>query len=290
VIVVFEAPLNDDLSGFTKRLWALNISHRVVFEQTQQLIVFDEKSAELVALLYDHWQCNGELPEQLLAQLSEQHEVIATQSNTRGVDYKKIPLVITLLVSSLLLSLLVDFGADIESLKHFTITDFVVKSSSINYYNLSHNFETLELWRFVSPIFIHFNIAHIIFNALWIWVVGNVIEQRQGSVCLLLITIFAGISSNIGQYYVSGPVFGGLSGVVYALISYAWLWDKLHMDKFRVVSNALMGFMIVWLVLGYTGLLSQLGLGNIANTAHLVGLVCGLLAVLCVKIAKRLKQ
>jgi len=109
-------------------------------------------------------------------------------------------------------------------------------------------------------------------------------------VCLLIITIFAGISSNIGQYYVSGPVFGGLSGVVYALISYAWLWDKLHAEKFRVVSNALMGFMIVWLVLGYTGLLSQLGLGNIANTAHLVGLVCGLLAVLLVKMAKTLKQ
>jgi len=290
VIIVFEAPLNEDLSGFTKRLWALKISHRVVFEQTQQLVVLDEQSAELVALLYEHWQSNGELPEQLLTQLSEQSEVIATQSNTRRVDYRKIPLVITLLVTSILLSLLVDFGADIESLKYYTITDFELKNNSINYYNLSQNFETLELWRFVSPIFIHFNIAHIMFNALWIWVVGSVIEQRQGSVCLLLITIFAGISSNIGQYYVAGPVFGGLSGVVYALISYAWLWDKLHTNKLSVVSNALMGFMIVWLVLGYTGLLSQLGLGNIANTAHLVGLVCGFLAVLLVKTAQTLKQ
>jgi len=280
VIVVFKAPLDEDLSDFTKQLWALNISHRVIFEQSQLLVVPDEKSAELVTLLYDHWQEKGEVPEQLLASLSD-HQVIDSKRTNRArtIDFKKIPLVISLLLVSVLLSMAVDFGANIESLKYFTITDFELRGNSVNYFSLSHNFSSLELWRFISPIFIHFNIPHIIFNGLWIWVVGSIIEQRQGSVVLLFVTLFSGVSSNLAQYMVSGPIFGGLSGVVYAVIGYAWLWDKLRTDKLAVVSNALMGFMIAWLVLGYTGLLSELGLGNIANTAHLIGLICGLLAV-----------
>jgi len=274
MIVVFSAPLNADLSGFTKQLWKMKIVHRVVIEQSQVLIVEDEHNAKLVTQLYQHWQQGGDFDPELVRQVAEVGGN-STTTNSRAVNFKKIPLVLLLLVASLLLTLGIDFGQNIELRRLLSITDF----DYVGRYNtLNQSFESLQLWRFISPIFMHFSIIHLIFNGLWIWVIGTVIEQQQKSLVLLGIVIFSAISSNVVQYLVSGPYFGGLSGVVYALISYAWLWDKLTEKKLLVVSNALMGFMVVFLGLGYSGLLTQLGLGDIANTAHLSGLVSGLIA------------
>ncbi|EPJ54678.1 MAG: hypothetical protein OFPI_05820 [Osedax symbiont Rs2] len=274
MIVVFSAPLDVDLSGFTKQLWKMKIVHRVVIEQSQVLIVEDEHNAQLVTQLYQHWQQEGELTPELVREVAQIGSNSATE-NSRAVDFKKIPLVLLLLVSSLLLTLGIDFGQNIELRKLLSITDFDYVGG---YNSLNQSLESMQLWRFISPIFMHFSIIHLIFNGLWIWVIGTVIEQQQKSLVLLGIVIFSAISSNIVQYLVSGPYFGGLSGVVYALISYAWLWDKMTEKKLLVVSNALMGFMVVFLVLGYSGLLTRLGLGDIANTAHLSGLVAGLIA------------
>jgi GlpG protein len=195
-----------------------------------------------------------------------------------------------LLLSSAGLSLWVDFGENIEALRYLTVTDFVNEGNRLKYTSIDYNFESMQLWRFISPIFVHFNLTHIVFNSLWIWIVGSVIERQHRSIALLLIVLFSGIASNVAQFIVSGPIFGGLSGVVYAIIGYAWLWDKLRSDKLSVVSNALMMFMIFWLVLGYSGLLSQLGFGNMANTAHLVGLISGLLCVPSIILIKKISS
>ena len=287
MIVVFSAPLDVDLSGFTKQLWKMKIVHRVVIEQSQVLIVEDEHNAQLVTQLYEHWQQGGEINPELVQEVTKIGNKSA-KINSRTVDFKKIPLVILLLVSSLLLTLGIDFGQNIELRRLLSIADFDYLGG---YNTLNQSLESMQLWRFISPIFMHFSIIHLIFNGLWIWVIGTVIEQQQKSLVLLGIVIFSAISSNVVQYMVTGPYFGGLSGVVYALISYAWLWDKLAEKKLLVVSNALMGLMLVFLALGYSGLLTRLGLGDIANTAHLSGLVAGLIAaiVLAVINASRLK-
>ncbi len=296
MIKVFEAPLNEDLAPFTKQLWAMRITHRVVFEDQQILIVENLEHAELVSQLYQYWQQTGEFPK---AADGEPLDVLPANpipqspifSNNRSARQKipiaRIPLVIVLLLISLALSLVTNFGSNYELLAHFTITEFEVNGSQINYYSLEQNFKSMELWRFISPIFVHFNLPHIAFNGLWIWVVGRVIESRHSTWVMLFIALFSGIASNLAQYYQTGPVFGGLSGVVYAVISYAWLWDKMAANKLRVVSNGLMGFMIIWLVLGYSGVLSSLGLGQIANTAHLAGLVSGLLAAVVIRALRK---
>lgn len=280
MIKVFDAPLNEDLAPFTRKLWELRITHRVLFEDRQILIVEDEMQAQKVLELYQHWHQSGTFPEPLQTELEGQR-AFAGFRRRRGpvISPQNIPVAIALLVLSIGLTIITNFGADYGLLAHFTITDFQVRGNQINYYSLEHNFDSLELWRFLSPIFIHFNLPHIVFNGLWIWIVGRVIEFRHGNLALLFIALLSGIVSNIAQYYQTGPVFGGLSGVVYAIISYAWLWDRLTDNKLAVVSNGLMGFMIIWLVLGYSGMLSQLGFGQIANTAHLAGLISGIFAV-----------
>ena len=76
--------------------------------------------------------------------------------------------------------------------------------------------------------------------------------------------------SNVAQFYHHGPVFGGMSGVVYGLLGYVWLRGKFDPASGLFVHSSTVTMMLIWLVACYVGLL-----GNIANTAHLVGLLMG---------------
>lgn len=69
----------------------------------------------------------------------------------------------------------------------------------------------------------HFSLMHILFNLLWWWYLGGAVEKRIGSGKLVVITIISALLSGFVQHQVSGPWFGGLSGVVYALMGYVWL-------------------------------------------------------------------
>ncbi|MEI4930579.1 rhomboid family intramembrane serine protease GlpG [Aeromonas caviae] len=133
-------------------------------------------------------------------------------------------------------------------------------------------FTDWQAWRYVTPAFIHFSVLHLVFNLLWWWYLGGQIEQRLGSGKLFILLIVGAALPNIAEFFVSGPRFGGLSGVVYALLGYSWLRARLQPDCGLAMPPALMGFMLVWLVLGF---LDMLGTPT-ANMAHLVGLLVGL--------------
>ncbi|MFQ2517561.1 rhomboid family intramembrane serine protease GlpG [Aeromonas caviae] len=133
-------------------------------------------------------------------------------------------------------------------------------------------FTDWQAWRYVTPAFIHFSVLHLVFNLLWWWYLGGQIEQRLGSGKLFILLIIGAALPNIAEFFVSGPRFGGLSGVVYALLGYSWLRTRLQPDCGLAMPPALMGFMLVWLVLGF---LDMLGTPT-ANMAHLVGLLVGL--------------
>ena len=62
-----------------------------------------------------------------------------------------------------------------------------------------------EIWRLITPIFIHFNVMHILFNMFILRDEGSLIEMRQGSKVLILLVITIGIGSNLGQYFYRGP-------------------------------------------------------------------------------------
>lgn len=133
-------------------------------------------------------------------------------------------------------------------------------------------FTDWQAWRYVTPAFIHFSVLHLVFNLLWWWYLGGQIEQRLGSGKLFILLIVGAALPNIAEFFASGPRFGGLSGVVYALLGYSWLRTRLQPDCGLVMPPALMGFMLVWLVLGF---LDMLGTPT-ANMAHLAGLLVGL--------------
>ncbi|SEG70833.1 rhomboid family intramembrane serine protease GlpG [Vibrio hangzhouensis] len=128
-----------------------------------------------------------------------------------------------------------------------------------------------QIWRWFTHALLHFSALHIIFNLLWWWQLGGDIEKHLGSRKLLEIFLIAAAVSGTGQYWVEGANFGGLSGVVYALVGYLWMLTWKRPELGLVIQKPLVAFMLVWLVLGFF----QPFLA-IANMAHLTGLVSGI--------------
>lgn len=125
--------------------------------------------------------------------------------------------------------------------------------------------------RLIGPVFFHFSLLHIAFNTMWWWQLGGSIEKVMGKMELVQLFLLSAILSNLGQFIVSGPNFGGLSGVVYGVVGYVWWAGWLAPEKGLVLSKAIVGFLLFWLLLGFVDVLPV----NMANTAHLLGLVSG---------------
>ncbi|MEX0702181.1 MAG: rhomboid family intramembrane serine protease [Planctomycetales bacterium] len=136
-----------------------------------------------------------------------------------------------------------------------------------------------QIWRLVTPIFMHFGLLHIVFNMLWMRQLGVAIELRRGSLKFLWFVLLIAAVSNLAQYHVnmatdsrSGPFFGGMSGVVFGLFGYMWMQSKLDPFSGFFMPPNLVFWMIAWFFLCMTGVV-----GQIANTAHGVGLGVGML-------------
>lgn len=134
-------------------------------------------------------------------------------------------------------------------------------------------FDLTESWRFVSPAFLHFSALHIVFNLLWWWQLGGIVEKQHGKQRLLILFLFTASAANIAQYFLVGPYFGGLSGVVYGLVGYCWLYGIMNKSSRVNLANSYFMFLLAWLVFGFMDLLPT----HVANYAHLVGLLAGLL-------------
>ncbi|MGB1237080.1 MAG: rhomboid family intramembrane serine protease [Pseudomonadales bacterium] len=277
MVVALAVAHDVDLASFTAYLWQAGVAHRVVHRERQLILVPSDAEIEALQALFDAW-CEDRLPP--LAS--------PRQSRQRTQQWLRAPLSLILMLASLVASVALGFGENLALLQNLSITPFSVRQDSILYTALYANIESLELWRFFTPVLMHFSVPHLVFNSLWVIVAGSVIERRQGRLFYIALILFCAVSSNVAQYYATGPVFGGLSGIVYALISYCWLWDRLcttPQRKLNAVSDGIFAFMLIWLVLGFTGLLASLGLGKIANMAHSAGLITGLLcAALHVKL------
>jgi GlpG protein len=133
--------------------------------------------------------------------------------------------------------------------------------------------ENGQWWRLLGPAVIHFSVLHIAFNLLWWWSLGKQIEKIFGLSSLLMLFVFSAVVSNVAQLLVTGPNFGGLSGVVYALVGCVWWLGWLKPSWGISLPKPIVVFLLIWLVVGYLDILPV----HMANTAHTVGLICGCL-------------
>ena len=147
-----------------------------------------------------------------------------------------------------------------------------------------------EWWRLLTPTFLHFSLTHLAFNCLWIYILGSKTEELDGKGLLLFVFVTSSILSNAGQFlWTQQILFGGLSGGVYGLLGYCFIIE-LDGKKGRYgLPEALYLFMLIWLLIGFTGILSVFGFGNVANTAHLIGMIAGFIIGLITKYSLILK-
>ncbi|HSX38179.1 MAG TPA: rhomboid family intramembrane serine protease [Chlamydiales bacterium] len=143
-----------------------------------------------------------------------------------------------------------------------------------------------EIWRLFSPALLHSQFFHILFNMIWLWILGRPIEQRIGIFKTAALTLVSGVGSNTIQYLVSGPFFIGYSGVVMALAGFIWMrervapWEGYPLNRTTIFFLALfIGIMLVFSLVSFFLQLfaSDRFAFDIANTAHITGAIIGAL-------------
>ncbi|MGN1394349.1 MAG: rhomboid family intramembrane serine protease [Succinivibrionaceae bacterium] len=145
-----------------------------------------------------------------------------------------------------------------------------------------------NLWRVLTPIFIHFSIVHLLFNVVIFWNLSGDIERYQGKLKILSLVLLSAIVSNSFQYYLNNGNcnFGGLSGVVNSVISYMMVISFVHIFSLKYyIARSLFILSFIFVICGYLFKL------NFANECHLFGLLFGLFyGVFDIFFSKKLKK
>jgi len=134
-----------------------------------------------------------------------------------------------------------------------------------------------EVWRIITPAILHGSIGHLAMNMFGIFMLGAAIERIQGRFTIgiiLVVTAMAGtlIQAVWPEFNNGGPNGIGASGAAYGLFGYI-LVRPFHDKNFPIglpPSAAIMGLM--FLMLGIAMVIP-----NIANGAHVGGLVAGMI-------------
>ncbi len=141
-----------------------------------------------------------------------------------------------------------------------------------------------EIWRLFSPVVLHRDLLHILFNMLWLWYLGRPIEQRIGPLRTLLLTLIVGIGSNTIQYFMSGPFFIGYSGVITGFAGFIWMRERIAPWEGYPLNKATLLFLLFFIaaifalqiVAFFIQIFSAYNFApNIANTAHIAGALIG---------------
>jgi GlpG protein len=198
---------------------------------------------------------------------------------SRRASWLALPVTRILILLSVAATLSGGLGSESEVVQWLSITRYEVSEGVLSSQPGLIEILQGQVWRLLTPVFLHasllhhnLGLLHILFNMLWLLDLGGMIERTQGGRSLLAKLLVMGVASNLLQYRLGGPAFGGMSGVVYGLLGYCWIRGKLDLTSGLYVNPQVMFFMTFWFFLGFSGLV-----GPIANAAHGGGLAVGLL-------------
>lgn len=138
-----------------------------------------------------------------------------------------------------------------------------------------------DLYRFVTPMFLHVDLMHLAFNMVALYSVGEVLERVLGRGSFLLLYFVGGITGNAISYASSvllpgqAVVSAGASTSVFALFVAVALLGLLHKGNrryFSQYSKSMLGIIAINVV--YTFLVP-----SISISGHLGGALGGLIAM-----------
>jgi rhomboid protease GluP len=156
-----------------------------------------------------------------------------------------------------------------------------------------------QWWRFVTPMFLHVNILHLMVNMYSLWIVGPYVEKLYGSAKFVVFWVLTGVAAVVASYFtVVGPdtrlaplgrfLFkmedapsAGASGALFGLVGVLFVFGikfrhELPEGFKRAFGTGLLPMIMLNLFIGY------LGRGFIDNAAHLGGLTSGAMLALVV--------
>ena len=155
-----------------------------------------------------------------------------------------------------------------------------------------------QWWRFVTPMFLHVNLLHLIVNMYSLWIVGPYVEKLYGSAKFVVFWVLTGVAGVVGSYLtvrpslagnpIAGFIFkaydtpsAGASGALFGLVGVLFVFGikfrhELPEGFKRAFGTGLLPMIVLNLFIGYVLR------GLIDNAAHLGGLISGALLALVV--------
>lgn len=142
-----------------------------------------------------------------------------------------------------------------------------------------------EIWRLFTPSLMHRDILHLLFNILWLWFLGKQIENRILPLRFFIFILISAAFSNLAQYFMSGPLFLGFSGVITSMAGFIWVrkkiapWEGYPLNTTTLLFIAF--FILATLALQVASFFFQAFSSfsfhlQIANTGHIVGALVGM--------------
>ncbi|CBV41693.1 rhomboid family intramembrane serine protease [Halomonas elongata] len=266
---VILLPRDADLRELRQALWAHRIGHRITEEDDGQVLwLVDPSQLEALRGLLEQWQRG----EPLMPAGGKANRGSGSQWLT---PFRRAPVTSLALGLCLLVFAATWLFGDLV-IAALTIVPVGIVNGQPVTGSLAEGLASGQVWRLLSPIFLHFGWMHLIFNMLWLWFFGRQIEAIHGGRRMLTLLLLSGIGGNLAQYATGTVLFGGMSGVDFALLGYVWLMSRRRPGSGFFVPQMLVVFMLAWMVFTMTDVAALVGFGNVANEAHLGGLVVGL--------------
>jgi len=141
-----------------------------------------------------------------------------------------------------------------------------------------------EWWRFITPIFIHIGLFHLLMNSLALYFIGMAVEKMYGSWRFLVIYLFSGIIGSLASFVFSPSISAGASGSIFGLFGALLLLGVLKPSLFlRTIGPNILIVIAINLAIGFT-------IPNVDNAGHIGGLIGGFVAALMVQLPKMSKS
>src|SRR5215510_4735725 len=126
-------------------------------------------------------------------------------------------------------------------------------------FGVKHNGEIAagQWWRFITPIFIHIGMLHLLFNSYALWIVGPQVEKLYGPARFVILYLLTGIAGVWGSYWYHPDVISaGASGAIFGLFGVLFVFSIKYRKTVpaffsKALSKGILMTLVLNLAIGY---------------------------------------